>query len=324
MRPLCIYHGNCLDGFTAAWVVNKFFKGEVELYPGVYQNPPPEVEQGRIVIFVDFSYKREVMAELLKKCAGILILDHHKSAIEDLKPIVCHVRELARIDNESICWETIQKWISYDIACNDPEIYALFDLDKSGAGLAWDFFNPGIPREPPIDYVEDRDLWRFKLPNSREVNASLFSYEYDLEIWDSIMYRPVSWHVDDGIAIERKHHKDVRELTKVVTRMMCIDGHVVPVANLPYTYTSDAGHLLSNDKSFAACYWDTPEGRVFSLRSRDDGMDVSAIAKKYGGGGHRNAAGFRVPFSHIHEFEVSHVSHDSELDSRVTQARDLD
>lgn len=45
----------------------------------------------------------------------------------------------------------------------------------------------------------------------------------------------------------------------------------------------------------AACYWDTPEGRVFSLRSTDTGPDVSEIAKAYGGGGHAHAAGFRVP-----------------------------
>ncbi|MNH03662.1 hypothetical protein D3C79_629310 [compost metagenome] len=81
-------------------------------------------------------------------------------------------------------------------------------------------------------------------------------------------------------------------------RRLVIAGHDVPVASLPYTLTSDAGHLMSQGELFAACYWDTPEGRVFSLRSNDDGLDVSEIAKQYGGGGHRNASGFRVPFGH--------------------------
>jgi len=74
-----------------------------------------------------------------------------------------------------------------------------------------------------------------------------------------------------------------------------IGGHDVPVANLPYTLTSDAGHRMAQGEPFAACYWDTPEGRVFSLRSSANGLDVSAIAADYGGGGHDNAAGFRMP-----------------------------
>jgi hypothetical protein len=103
---------------------------------------------------------------------------------------------------------------------------------------------------------------------------------------------------DQGEAIERKHFKDIAELIKVVTREFVIGGYCVPVANLPYTMTSDAGHELARGKPFAGCYWDTPQGRVFSLRSTDDGMDVSEIAKQYGGGGHKHAAGFRVPYSH--------------------------
>jgi nanoRNase/pAp phosphatase (c-di-AMP/oligoRNAs hydrolase) len=76
------------------------------------------------------------------------------------------------------------------------------------------------------------------------------------------------------------------------------------MANLPYTLTSDAGHLLCGDTyPFAGCYWDTPEGRVFSLRSRDDGADVGEIAKLYGGGGHKHASGFRVPFDQLAQFE---------------------
>ena len=82
---------------------------------------------------------------------------------------------------------------------------------------------------------------------------------------------------------------------------MVIGGQLVPVANLPYTLTSDAGHLMCVEPHegslapFAACYWDPPDGRVFSLRSAEGGYDVSEIAKAYGGGGHKNAAGFTMP-----------------------------
>lgn len=83
--------------------------------------------------------------------------------------------------------------------------------------------------------------------------------------------------------------------------------------------TSDAGHLLCGEVQcppgigglttsiypFAACYWDTPEGRVFSLRSKDDGFDVGEIAKQYGGGGHKHASGFRVSYDDLEQFEIA-------------------
>jgi oligoribonuclease NrnB/cAMP/cGMP phosphodiesterase (DHH superfamily) len=172
-------------------------------------------------------------------------------------------------------------------------------MDKSGAGLTWDYFRPYQKRPRLIDHIEDRDLWRFKLPYTRMISAALFSRPYEFELWDSLMSSDdMSQLIVEGGAIERKHHKDIKELVAVTRRWMVIGGVSMPVANLPYTLTSDAGHLMATAElltKIAACYWDTPEGRVFSLRSTDDGPDVSAIAIKYGGGGHAHAAGFRMP-----------------------------
>jgi oligoribonuclease NrnB/cAMP/cGMP phosphodiesterase (DHH superfamily) len=264
-KPLCIYHGNCADGFTSAWVVRKALGEDVDFHAGVYQNPPPDVE-GRDVVMVDFSYKRGTLEMMRDRAASVLILDHHKTAEADLKDL--------------------------------PGVEAVFDMERSGARITWDRYFPG--QEPPalLLHVEDRDLWRFALAHTREIQANVFSYPYDFDVWSELMARPVADLVAEGQAIERKHFKDIEELTKVVTRDFTIAGHTVPVANLPYTLTSDAGHLLAKGKPFAGCYWDTPEGRVFSLRSTDEGLDVSAIAKEYGGGGHRNASGFRVPYGH--------------------------
>ena len=150
-------------------------------------------------------------------------------------------------------------------------------------------------------HIEDRDLWRFALPYTREIQACVFSHPCDFRVWDSLISagpNEINGFIREGQAIERKHHKDITELVGVTKREMVIGGHAVPVANLPYTLASDAGHLMAQGKPFAACYWDTPQGRVFSLRSTDDGLDVSEIAKAYGGGGHRNASGFRVSFGH--------------------------
>lgn len=265
MKPLCIYHGNCADGFCSAWVVRKALRGEVDFHAGVYQNEPPDVT-GRDVILTDFSYKRPVLEAIVERAKSVLILDHHKTAQADLEGL--------------------------------PGAVTVFDMDRSGARITWDHFFPGDAEPELLLHIEDRDLWRFALPGTREIQANVFSYPYDFAVWDGLMARKPQELAAEGKAIERKHFKDITELVCVVTRVFEIAGHRVPVANLPYTLTSDAGHLLAIGRPFAGCYWDTPDGRVFSLRSTEEGMDVAEIAKLYGGGGHKHASGFRVPFGH--------------------------
>lgn len=285
-EPICIYHGNCADGFGAAWAVWKKHP-DWEFYPGVYQNPPPDVTD-RHVVLVDFSYKRAVLEEMAERAVSILILDHHKSAAEDL----------AEFPEPPADHDGERGWLPLS------GIYATFDMARSGAGIAWDHFHPAA-RPPLINHIEDRDLWQFKLPGTREIQAAVFSYRYDFGVWDGlILDRDIDELFVEGLAIERKHFKDIDELLDVTMRYMVIGGHKVPVANLPYTLTSDAGHKMAEGNPFAACYWDTPEGRVFSLRSTDDGLDVSEIAKQYGGGGHRNASGFRVAYANLSQFDA--------------------
>lgn len=277
MKWLCIYHANCTDGFGAAWVVKEYCKRngiEVEFYPGVYNNEPPDV-CGRDVLLVDFSYKSDVILEMARKANSITIIDHHKSAIEGL-----------------------------GVLAREGVINAYFDMNHSGAMLAWEYFFPG--EEPPflLEVIEDRDLWRFKMSVTRPIQAALYSHPYDFEVWDKLMYETDRGDLlVEGRAIERRMMNDMHELLGVTKRRLSIAGFNVPAANLPYVYSSDAGSHMAKGEPFAACYWDTPEGRVFSLRSTDEGQDVAKIAEQYGGGGHRNAAGFRVPLWRIAEFE---------------------
>lgn len=281
--PLVIYHGNCADGFAAAWAIWTLHT-DWEFHAGKYQEPPPDVT-GRDVILVDFSYKRPVLEAMAPHARTILILDHHKSAAEDLAgyPPPPH----GGYDPAGWYEESLQT------------IYTVFDMQRSGAGITWDYFHPDEPRPALLNHVEDRDLWRFALSGTREIQAAVFSYPYEFAVWEDLMRGTERLDLmAEGMAIERKHHKDIAELLGVVTRTMTIGGHDVPVANLPYTLTSDAGHALAKGQPFAGCYWDTPAGRVFSLRSTPEGLDVSAIAAQYGGGGHRDASGFLVPWGH--------------------------
>lgn len=278
MKPLCIYHANCIDGFTAAWAVWRALGESYDYVAGQYGVAPPNVD-GRGVLMVDFSYKRPVLEEIRQAASWVRILDHHKTAIEDLQG-------LEERDN----------------AC---PVELIFDIERSGAGIAWDVYCPDDDRPDIVNYVEDRDLWRFRLPNCREVNAVIASFDYNFATWD-LLARSLTTELDDvvrcGAAILRKHDKDVAEMVRATRRHMLIGGMTVPVANVPYTMSSDAGNLLAQGHPFAATYVDTAHGRSFSLRSTDAGMDVAEIAKAYGGGGHRNAAGFRVEFDRLPEF----------------------
>jgi len=273
-NTLCIYHGNCADGFAAAWVVRKFYKevysrNDIEFHAGVYQNPPPEVK-GKNVILVDFSYKRPILDKMKQEANSILILDHHKTAMENLQEFEG----------------------------------AIFDMNRSGAMITWNHFFANQEAPQLIEHIQDRDLWQFKLPGTREIQAAVFSYPYDFEVWDELMKTDPLQLFTEGTAIERKHFKDINELLAVCKTRTIIAGYDVPIANLPYIFSSDAGHIMGVGEPFAACYMDTPEGRVYSLRSSEvGGVDVGEVAKLFGGGGHKHAAGFRIPYNQIQELE---------------------
>ena len=284
-KGIGIYHGNCIDGFGAAWVVREYFSKvepdhfeELAFHPGVYEEAIPDVD-GKEVIIVDFSYKRAVMEEVISRAKKVTILDHHKSSIEDLAGLLgAHATHPAGV------------------------VDGLLDASRSGAMLAWEWFfgNEKPPRL--LLHIEDRDLWRFALPGTAEVCMALFSHPYDFEIWDAFTARTTEAAAlfclrRDGEAIIRKLKKDVAEFIPNARRID-IAGYRVPVINMPYFYASEAAGLLADGEPFAACYWDTPTHRIFSLRSSKEGMDVARVAEQFGGGGHKHASGFRVSHGH--------------------------
>lgn len=253
MKPLLIYHGDCQDGFGAAWAVWKKHGDAFDYFPGIHGQQPPDVT-GRDLVIADFSYPLQHMQDLIQQAKSITILDHHVSAWKELQPLL----DAGALDG-------------------------VFDMEKSGTMLAWEWFHPD--EEPPrlVRYIQDRDLYRFELPDSREITSALFSYPYDFNIWSGLMESDIEQLRLDGIAIERRHQRDIREIIKTGTRRMHIAGYDVPVLNVPFTMISDAGNRLAQGEPFAVCYWDASDGRNFGLRSAEDGIDVSEIARRFGG-----------------------------------------
>lgn len=308
-KPLCIYHKDCADGFGAATVLyHAFGKDNIDFYGGVHNTEPPyHLARDRDLIFVDFCYKAPEMDMLYDVAKSILVIDHHVSAMESMKDSLGMDFRLEIDTHNKIfpgefkrCWKT-------QIA-NLDEFFYYFDMDRSGAGLAWDLFVGGH-RPIIIDHLEDRDLWRFKFPNTRAIQAAVFSNDYDFETWNKFLFvnRGSSEYQNmlvEGEALMRKHMKDVKELIRNAAYRMSIDGVDVPVLNCPYFYSSEAGNIMAVDEPFAACYWDTPDGRLFSLRSEKQGHDVSKVAEAFGGGGHKNASGFKIAWGDQIQYDV--------------------
>lgn len=175
-----------------------------------------------------------------------------------------------------------------------PNCHFIFDMTRSGAGLAWDYFHPDTRRPEFINYIEDRDLWLKKLPNGDEFTIALRSYPQDFATWDVLIGRGPEALIKQGHAIQRYYRMRVEELKRSAYEARFVElPHRVRIANAPLFAASEvAGELATSDVDFGAIYFEVSPGRwQYSLRSRD-GFDVSAVAKLYGGGGHKAAAGF--------------------------------
>lgn len=266
MTTHVIYHGHCYDGFTAAWAAWRKLGDKAEYIPASYGKAPPLLPADAHVVIADFSYPRAQMEALRLRVASLRILDHHKTAEADLKDF--------------------------------PG--AIFDMNHSGACLAWRYFHPETHDPLFVRYIEDRDLWRFQLPKSREVSAYIQSFDYSFSAWNEL-HDQISNDLDgyltgpvrEGTAILRAKEQMVKQMADNAV-VKSVGGYEVPVANAT-CYFSEVGEELcirNPEKPFAAYYLDRKDGnRQWGLRSRG-GFDVSAVAKRYGGGGHPGAAGF--------------------------------
>lgn len=286
---ICIYHGpGCADGITAAWAIHQRWK-DVEFVPAQYGDEPPKVG-GKHVLIVDFSYDAKTLEFLGGLAKSITVLDHHKTAQEALAAYQVPADGLGPVFKGA------------DILSKQPvNIQAHFDMDKSGAALAWEYAWPRAPLPMLVQYVQDRDLWRFKMAETKPVSAVLFSHDPTFETW-TVLAKRVEQHgtrihvVAEGEALIRDRERLMKDILASTTRTMVIGGYEVPAANLPYQFASDGAGQLADCQPFAAAYFDREDGlRQFSLRVRGSDVDVSAIAKAYGGGGHRAAAGFTAP-----------------------------
>lgn len=272
--PLIVHHAPCLDGFTAAWIAWKHFEGFCELRGAAYTDalPPDDVVVDRDVFVLDFSYSKDVLLRWVDIAKSVTVLDHHATAKDELAPMVRTFEQVPHC------------------------LHVEFDMERSGARMAWDHWHPGETPPKLVQYVEDRDLWRWALPRTKEVSAFVGTFPMVLSEWGSLAYlleEQFNHCADQGAAVLRARDLQVARALES-KHGLNIGGFEVPAVN-SCLLQSEIGHELVGEWPFAAVYYRADNGTWrFSLRSTNEREDVSRIAKLYGGGGHRNAAGFSV------------------------------
>lgn len=285
---MIIYHGGCWDGFGGAMVLVDWLAAQgraAELVPGFYGMAPPDVT-GRFVYVVDFSFGADDMVRMAEQAHSLVWLDHHKTAIEAVAgrswPETC-LRHL--------------------------------DLERSGIRLAWDFAHPGpvvgdfnafdfaefsaladaVKRASAPWYVlhiEDRDLWRKSLPDNEAVAMWIRSHEMTAPEWSNITSSQVETAAREGAAMLAYHRRLVRNAARQAVDVE-IGGVTMPLVSCSYDLGSDICDQLLHDRGIyvAAYFLLNRAGRwQYGFRSTR-GFDCSELAKRFGGGGHAQAAG---------------------------------
>jgi oligoribonuclease NrnB/cAMP/cGMP phosphodiesterase (DHH superfamily) len=275
MEPeVVLYHAlspetACDDGFASGYVAWKFMALDVrrnmEFIPCVHNHDPPwDRIIGKRVLVADFSWPRKIMERMAKNCAQLVVLDHHVSAERHLKGLP----------------------------------FAHFRMDRSGAGMTYEYLFPGLPVPRLIQYVQDNDLWKHELPRSRAIAAWIRSEYQNFENWK---YMETMLETTEGFetaagrgdAILREQERVVREIARQAWVTSSPMGKIAYV-HCP-VYQSEVGEVLAKDADIVVIWrFNVKAEIVLSFRTRKPGLDISRLAEELGGGGHAQSAGATI------------------------------
>jgi len=276
--PLILYHGRgCPDGFGAALAAWLFY-GDTAQYLGLDHGDIATIDdlpdvRGRAVYILDFSFANEIMAALDERAAKLVMLDHHKSAAEKLTGFACR--------------------------CGVVH----FDMNKSGARLAWEFFQPHTPVPPLLQYVEDRDIWKWEFAESAGFLSALDMEPQTFDRWREIAsFTPAQMEqfMARGAAMDEKYRKLAADIAEGAQPLV-FNGIAGMMVNAPGMFHSLVGDILSSKSGTFALMWSAgAKGVKVGLRAQRN-FDCIALAESMGGGGHAQACGFKMKVERLPE-----------------------
>lgn len=283
--PLILYHGrSCPDGFAAALAARLYYGDAVECL-GLDHGDIKTVDdlpplQGRAVYILDFSFDAPILKDIEQRAAKLVLLDHHKSAAEKLTGFACR--------------------------CGVVH----FDMGKSGARLAWEFFHPDATLPDLVRYVEDRDIWAWKYPESAAFLAALDMEPFDFFRWAQIAAftrSELEAFMARGQAMDEKFTKLAADLAEGALPI-AFNGQQGLMVNAPGVFHSLVGDLLSRKSGTFALMWNAGKGGVIKVGLRSQrGFDCIPLAESMGGGGHPQACGFKLPAERLPDLLVGRL-----------------
>lgn len=272
-NKLVLYHANCNDGWVAALQAYNVLGDEADYKAMHYGDLIPDGYD--TIYMLDYSHWP------LPECAKVVVLDHHKTAIE----------AALRAGHPGDYGDGIH--------VVNGNLTLFIDPNECGATLACEYF--GTRSYWLLDYIRDHDLWLFEQPYSKEVRAGLSllskdNLEKDAEVW---------WNLDYDLLVRNgtivlAYASTIADGLAKQSRLVNSPLGVVRIINTGYD-VSAVGHRILElyEDTDVALMWFVANGNVVcSLRSRDVGdprhIDVALLAQSYSGGGHPCAAGFRL------------------------------
>ncbi len=265
-KTVVLYHANCPDGFGGAYAAWKKFSENALYLPVSHGEKPPQEIGGAHVYLIDFCYPRAIMEEITKRAAEVTVLDHHLGVQDVVESIPEHV----------------------------------FATDHSGATIAWSYLHPHEPVPALLRYVEDGDLYRFSLPDTHAILSYVYTEPFDFPSWDSLREKledaaTRAKLVEKGTLYYAHHQHIVKKIAESAKRVL-FEGYPCYLASASRFFASDVGHtLIEKLPPLALILSARVDGIRVSLRSNGD-VDVSALARKYGGNGNPQAAAFSIPY----------------------------
>ena len=297
MKFTIFAHSHCTDGLVAASIMKYSIQMNYNLEPEVifvsYGKEQEAISKANInsettVYCVDFAFNKELTLELCKLAKLVYVLDHHKTANENLHDLKTHYN-----------------------------FNFIYDVEKSGASIVRDYCKQHLNLYSDIKLnqkeilnnvvamVEDRDLWLFKLPMTKEFAEYIFAYMQPNDI-DKM-----------SIILFKYSFNNLREICKLGKTIMEYKNNIIEKKLKSYVpiyinfgskrmliinetqpdLVSQLGNELCKKYNVPVCLYNISgsyDGVIsvaLSFRSMDHLEPVDVIARLFSGGGHANAAG---------------------------------
>ncbi len=262
-KIIVFYHKDCTDGFCGAWTAWRKFGDEAEYIAVDPGASAPDLNDKNIYT-IDMCFSVEDSRRLIDDNRRLTTIDHHVTR-KDIVPMTTDYS---------------------------------FDLGHSGCVLAWKYFHPNKSVPKLLLWVEDFDLWKFNLTGTNEIISFLDLYDFSFEIYDKLVEDfenkdRVAEYINTGKTLLEHEKMQVERIIKSGAMPAVFEGIRTYVVN-SCLYGSRIGDRLWRILPPMGIIWSEESGkRYVSLRSNDT-VDVSIMATKYGGGGHKMAAGFTL------------------------------